>query len=86
MFFNVNTYFYISGIMSELESVLHGASSIGASSKATEDRPDNLRDKFTFQPTHERINQLPVFQCRNQLIEKTEAYPVVVVSGATGCG
>ena len=76
--------------MSEIESMtLDGASISGVSkvSKATVTRPDNLRQKFDFripESSSGNISQLPVFPYRNQLIEKTEAYPVTVISGSTG--
>ena len=73
--------------MSQVESYAGDTASIGASSKVTMANHDNLREKFDFRlKPNEQRQQLPVFQCRNQLIEKTEAYPVTVVSGATGCG
>ena len=75
------------GAMSQVESYAGDTASIGASSKVTMANHDNLREKFDFRlKPNEQRQQLPVFQCRNQLIEKTEAYPVTVVSGATGCG
>ena len=87
----VRTILFQPGEMSEIESMtLDGASISGASkvSKATMLRPDNLKSKFDFRPPSNsaQISQLPVFPYRNQLIEKTEAYPVTVVSGSTGCG
>ena len=73
--------------MSLVESYAADSASIGASSRITSANPDNLREKFDFRlKSNDQRQRLPVFQCRNQLIEKTEAYPVTVVSGATGCG
>lgn len=82
------------GAMSELETDTLGASS--TCDQSTNDplskRPsENLNEKFDMlrPTTHENKNGphlLPVFRCRNQLIEKIEAYPVTVVSGTTGCG
>jgi HrpA-like RNA helicase len=49
-------------------------------------RRESLKSMFNMNRSDPARRDLPVYDIRKQLIEKIEAYPVTVVSGATGCG
>lgn len=71
--------------LSEMEVDTIGAASTSFLDESSKNVQENLRQKFNMQ-RNERGMELPIFKCRNELIDKIEAYPVTVISGATGCG
>lgn len=66
-------------------SIFGGAESTvgGASTRTARDR---LLEKFDFAHVDKNAQELPVSKYKEEIMDKINAYPVVIVSGQTGCG
>lgn len=69
--------------MSEIESDTIGASSICGQSIVTNEPKENLQAKFRMEGGNVD-NGLPVNNCRKDILERIEAFPVTIISGSTG--